>query len=70
MKDPQAFVHKIGWLTLLFLGPIAHTQASDYYVAPAGSNGNPGTSEHPWATIGHAVGEIGPGDTVYVRAGS
>jgi parallel beta-helix repeat protein len=44
-----------------------------YYVAPpadGGNDGNPGTSEQPWATLQHAADTVVAGDTVVVRPGS
>ena len=43
--------------------------AADYYVAPAGSDLNPGTLLKPWKTIQHAADTLQPGDTVFVRRG-
>ncbi|MFN7941979.1 MAG: IPT/TIG domain-containing protein [Thermoanaerobaculia bacterium] len=40
-----------------------------YFVAPGGSDADPGTLSRPWATVAHAEEAIGPGDTVYVRDG-
>jgi len=40
-----------------------------YYVAPNGSDKNPGTSEQPFATIQKAADTVRPGDTVIVRDG-
>lgn len=46
--------------------------ASVYYVAPNGSDNNPGTLQAPWRTIGRAAGPgvLNPGDVVYIRSGS
>ena len=61
-------------LATLFL-PLATSCApeasppSGYYVAPGGSDANPGTETAPWATIQHAADVLRPGDTVYVRGG-
>lgn len=41
-----------------------------YYVAPGGSNGNPGTESQPWATFQHAADTAQPGDTVCFRGGT
>lgn len=41
-----------------------------YYVAPNGSDSNPGTEKLPWQTLGKAAREAQAGDTVYVRAGT
>jgi hypothetical protein len=43
---------------------------STYYVAPDGSNSNPGTSELPWATPGYASRRLNPGDTLIIRDGT
>ncbi|NJL86817.1 MAG: hypothetical protein HC886_13975 [Leptolyngbyaceae cyanobacterium SM1_1_3] len=44
-----------------------------YYVSPTGRDGNPGTKEQPWKTIGYATGEdsaVGAGDTILVQSGT
>jgi hypothetical protein len=42
-----------------------------YYVAPAGSNSNPGTLQRPFRTIQHALDVARrPGDVIKVRAGT
>ena len=40
-----------------------------FFVAPGGSDANPGSLAQPWATVAHAEETIGAGDTVYVRDG-
>lgn len=40
-----------------------------FYVAPDGSNANPGTRERPWRTIQHAANRLRAGQTVYIRTG-
>jgi hypothetical protein len=52
-------------VTLLETAPSGTT----YYVATTGSDTNPGTINAPFATIQHAAGIAGPGDTVLVRGG-
>ncbi len=39
------------------------------YVATSGDDSNPGTSEKPWRTIGHAAAIAGQGDIVHVSPG-
>jgi hypothetical protein len=39
------------------------------YVAPTGSDSNPGTDLEPFATIQHAAAVVNPGDTVIVQDG-
>jgi parallel beta-helix repeat protein len=41
-----------------------------YYVSTTGDNNNPGTLSQPFACIGHASGEAGPGDKILVRGGT
>ncbi|MCB0060704.1 MAG: DUF1565 domain-containing protein, partial [Caldilineaceae bacterium] len=42
---------------------------AQFFVAPIGSDRNPGTEELPFRTIQYAVDHAGAGDTVIVRAG-
>src|SRR5262245_53946479 len=49
----------------------APSWANDYYVdAKGGSEGNPGTSEAPFATLQAGLAAAMPGDTVIVRSGT
>ncbi len=43
---------------------------TDYYVATAGSDSNPGTQTLPFATINKANSVVAPGDTVHVMPGT
>ena len=65
---------KIGFVTLAFLLLIAFlpelTLGATYYVAPSGSDANPGTEAHPWRTIQKAAAALIAGDTAYVKAGT
>jgi polygalacturonase len=45
-------------------------QGTTYYVAPSGSDSNPGTQARPWQTIGKAAETLVAGETVYIRAGT
>ncbi|HEY2518307.1 MAG TPA: right-handed parallel beta-helix repeat-containing protein [Polyangiaceae bacterium] len=51
-------------------GPITGLTGTTYYVAPGGSDSNPGTSASPWKTIQQAGAVVKAGDTVLVRAGT
>ena len=42
----------------------------DYYTSERGSDLNSGTREAPFVSIGAAIAEAGPGDTVYADAGT
>jgi|Deesub1362A_J573_1020465.scaffolds.fasta_scaffold00688_3 hypothetical protein len=50
------------------ISPVS-AQGNVYYVAPYGSDSNPGTMEQPFRTIQRAADIVQPGDTVYVREG-
>lgn len=41
-----------------------------HVVAPGGSDSAPGTLEQPWSTVSHALEQIGPGNTLYLREGT
>jgi Right handed beta helix region len=43
---------------------------STYYVAPTGSDANPGTLLEPFGTLNHAAAALQPGDTLYIRGGT
>jgi hypothetical protein len=43
---------------------------STHYVSVRGSDDNPGSLDRPWRTIAHAVSELGPGDTLFIREGT
>ncbi len=55
-------------LLVAFAG--ASALGTTYYVATNGSDGNPGTSALPWATIQYAVQTIAAGDTILVKPGT
>ncbi len=59
-----------GVLGAVFLLAPGRAQATEYFVAPTGSDTNPGTMAQPFATIqkGHDVAVAG--DTVWLRAGT
>ena len=44
--------------------------AATFFVAPAGSDDNPGTLEKPFATVERAQNAATAGDTVYIRGGT
>jgi hypothetical protein len=47
-----------------------HEKIENHYVAPDGSDTNPGTEEAPFRTVRQGTKRAGPGDTVYIRAGT
>lgn len=51
------------------LVPAAATLSTRYYVAPTGSDTNPGSSSAPFKTIERAATVVGAGDSVIVRPG-
>ncbi|MBV6800110.1 DUF1565 domain-containing protein, partial [Xanthomonas euvesicatoria] len=44
--------------------------AADWYVAPTGNDGNPGTRAAPFASVMAAQAAASGGDTVYLRGGT
>jgi hypothetical protein len=54
-------------ISMVLLFWAAH--AATYYVAPDGSDDNPGTIEAPWATPAYGAGQLQPGDTLIIRDG-
>jgi len=62
--------HTVTILTILLLAAPAALQSAEFYVAPHGVDTNPGTLEQPLRTIQKAASLAGPGDTVFVRAGT
>ncbi len=57
-------------ITFLLLLVTPAAAQTTYYVAPSGSDANPGTASAPWATLQHAADEADtPGDTVKVANG-
>ncbi len=57
----------VGLLNVLLAGSAS---GADYYVSTAGSDTNSGTLAEPFATIQHAVDQMNPGDTCYIRGGT
>lgn len=51
------------------VAPLPPTAGGTFYVAPNGSDGNPGTLDRPFGTIRHALSALGPASTLYVRGG-
>jgi|GEM_PF-2971574 len=54
---------------LFMLASFTTLFAADYYVAPTGSDANPGTLESPFATIQKAADVMQAGDVCYIRKG-
>lgn len=44
--------------------------AADFFVAPKGDDGNPGTIDKPFASLQRAQQAASPGDTVFIRGGT
>ena len=43
--------------------------ADERFIAPNGSDTNSGTIEQPWLSITHAVSQVKPGGTIFIRGG-
>lgn len=76
MKRLKTFVQGFILITLLLLtvysAPTsqAATTGDTYYVAPSGSDANPGTEVQPWQSIQKAADATSAGDTVVVFEGT
>src|SRR5688572_17865165 len=55
-------------LTLVFVA--SPVFAADYYVAPNGSDANPGSTDRPFATLQRGHDAASAGDTVWIRGGT
>jgi len=69
------FINLVMALFFIFIfsvnSEIPVTAASgSYYVAPGGSDSNPGTEKKPWKTIQKAAESAAPGSTVYIKEGT
>ena len=50
--------------------PETMQQRTVYYVAPTGSDSDPGTETRPWRTVQKGANTLTAGDTVYIKAGT
>ncbi len=48
----------------------AASNGTVYYIAPIGSDANPGTEAEPWRTLQKAADTLTAGDTVYIKTGT
>lgn len=62
------FLPALGFL--LHLTGAGAAFAADYYLSPAGSDGAAGSVGQPWKSFAHAVAQLQPGDTLYLRSGT
>ncbi|MEZ4734891.1 MAG: right-handed parallel beta-helix repeat-containing protein [Caldilineaceae bacterium] len=64
------------WLGLLFASThiafalALQAKGATYFVALDGRDTNPGTRADPFRTIQHALDQVAPGDTIFVRGGA
>ena len=77
MKFKGKIPTKLGRFALLFglvgsLGTLAARDAwaTEYYVAPTGSDSNSGTKDSPWGTLQKGADTAAAGDTVWIRGGT
>ena len=57
-------------LSAIFLFASLAVSATTYYVAPNGSDSNPGTISQPWATWQKGFSTVSAGDILYIRGGN
>jgi len=67
--DQIQFAKAVACAWVLLWSPVS-ALASTYFVAPGGSDGSPGNSNAPFATIRRAQQAASSGDTVYLRGGT
>lgn len=58
----------IGCLAVCWF-PGSVVSGGDFFVAPDGSDRNPGSQESPFATVQHGIERLRAGDTLYLRGG-
>ena len=62
---------RVANLAFSFLAVATSARATDYWVSPSGNDAATGLSPAAaWATLVHAAGEVGAGDTVHVQPGN
>lgn len=51
-------------------GPVSSEKDQSFFADPVkGDDEHPGTEDRPWRTLGHAIGLLKPGQTLYLRRG-
>jgi len=71
MSRPRMRILFIFGFALTLMAALASDlRAATYYVAPNGSNSNPGTSDKPWASPAYGSRQIKGGDTLIIRKGT
>jgi F5/8 type C domain-containing protein/parallel beta helix pectate lyase-like protein/uncharacterized protein DUF1565 len=58
------------WRAGVLPAPLGPSRGATRFVAPSGSDANPGTEAQPWRSITKALNAAVPGDRVLVRAGT
>jgi hypothetical protein len=58
------------WRSGVLPAPLGPSNGTVRFVAPSGSDTNPGTAARPWRSISKALSAAAPGDRVLVRAGT
>ena len=69
MNTRHEILHPLIVLGLFAFAP-TFASAATYYIAPSGSNYNPGTQSAPFATLQKAHDIANPGDTIWMRGGT
>jgi hypothetical protein len=69
MNTRHQLLHPLIVLGFFIFAPVL-ASAATYYIAPSGSNSNPGTQAAPFGTLQKAHDVANPGDTIYMRGGT
>lgn len=59
----------VGLLSLLSTGACLPARGAEFFIAPSGSDSNPGNLANPWGSFDYAIDRVQPGDTLWVRGG-
>lgn len=68
ISSPLPFKDKL--FSYLYSKRLSFATGNSYYVAPNGSNSNPGTIDQPWQSVKYSLTKLSPGDTLYLRGGT
>ncbi|WP_146584480.1 right-handed parallel beta-helix repeat-containing protein [Posidoniimonas polymericola] len=69
MTNPVKTCRRAAALLILAALTIPPAHAAEYFIAPGGSNAGSGSIASPWGGFDYAIGQLSPGDTLYVRGG-
>jgi Right handed beta helix region len=69
LNSPKALMKQLLTAPMLLVCALS-SFAAQYYMAPNGSDNNPGTITAPWQSVSASSAKLRPGDTLYARGGT